>query len=86
MRLLASREFMLALRSNDLQKVIYKVAGRPIKIAVTVGEASSAPDPAQARAELDEETSERALGNPEVKRFQELFQGSQVRTVRNLKQ
>ena len=39
-----------------------------------------------ARAELDEEASQRALENPEVKRFQELFQGSQVRTVRNLKQ
>jgi DNA polymerase III subunit gamma/tau len=86
LRLTASREFMLALRSSDLQKVIRKVAGRPIKVTITVGNASSAPSPVEARVEVDEEASQRALENPEVKRFQELFQGSNVRTVRNLKQ
>jgi hypothetical protein len=34
----------------------------------------------------DDATAERALGHPEVQRFQELFPGSQVRTVRNLRE
>ena len=33
----------------------------------------------------EDETSARALANPEVKRFQEVF-GGQIRTVRNLKE
>jgi len=34
---------------------------------------------------LDDEVSARALEHPEVKRFQELFPDSHVRTVRNLR-
>jgi DNA polymerase-3 subunit gamma/tau len=86
LKLVASREFMLALRSADLQKVIRTVAGRPMKVNVTLGEATSTPDTTADRAELDDAASQRALENPEVKRFQELFAGSHVRTVRNLKQ
>ncbi len=86
LKLTATREFMLALRSADLQKVIRKVAGRPIKVSVVIGEAASAPPPSQSSAEVDEEASRRALENAGVKRFRELFPGSQIRTIRNLKQ
>jgi hypothetical protein len=34
----------------------------------------------------DEEVSQRALSNPDVQRFQELFPDAQVRAVRNLKE
>jgi len=34
----------------------------------------------------EDEVSQRALAHPEVRRFQELFPGAQVRAVRNLKE
>ena len=89
LRFTAGREYTLALRSTDLQKVVAQVAGRPLKVAFIPGESAAAassnhsePDP-QA---TDEEATQRALSDPEVRRFQEMFPGSQVRTVRNLKQ
>jgi len=86
LKFVASREWLLALRSGDLQKVIQKVAGRPMKVVVEVGEAESKPDQAKARVEADEEAAERAMSHPEVRRFQEVFPGSHVRVIRNLKQ
>ena len=61
-----------------------EVIGRPIKVTVKVGETTREPEPAKIAPQTDEVAS-RALEHPEVKRFQELFPDSQVRTVRNLK-
>jgi len=57
-------------------------------VKVTVGEGSApAPAPAAApSAQDDEETLARALAHPDVQRFQEMFPGSLVRAVRNLKE
>jgi len=79
-------EFMLGMKPDDINKAVVRVAGRPMKIKITPGKAA-APAAASANAQKapEDETSSRALANPEVKRFQELF-GGQVRTVRNLKE
>ena len=57
-----------------------------MKIKITTGQsaAAAAPRPSVQKAPADE-ASVRAMGNPEVQRFQEVF-GGQIRTVRNLKE
>jgi hypothetical protein len=35
--------------------------------------------------QIEQELADRALSNPEVRRFQEAFPESQVRTIRNLR-
>jgi hypothetical protein len=56
-----------------------------IKVGETLPEPESAAAPARPSAPDTDEVAARALEHPEVKRFQELFPDSQVRTVRNLK-
>ncbi|MBI3680419.1 MAG: DNA polymerase III subunit gamma/tau [Acidobacteria bacterium] len=79
----AAREFAMALRSGDLQKAVEALAGKPLKITVRVAESAAT---AAAVKAPEDETTHRALDNPEVRRYRELFPGSEVRTVRNLKE
>jgi hypothetical protein len=63
---------------------VQKVAGRPMRIKITLG----VPNPteiAKGTAPQDD-VAERALAHPEVRRFQETFPDAQVRVVRNLKE
>ncbi len=88
LKLVAPREFTLALRSGELKQIVRRIAGRPLKLTVAAGEAAAgeAPESSAAPADQDEEAARRALAHPEVQRFQQLFAGSQIRAVRNLKQ
>ena len=87
LRFVAPREFSLALESGDLKKLVEKAAGRPLKISVSAGEgAADSGTPAAGAMDDDQETERRALAHQEIRHFRELFPGSQVRTVRNLKQ
>ncbi|HXI40468.1 MAG TPA: hypothetical protein VNH83_10840, partial [Bryobacteraceae bacterium] len=77
------KDFMLAMRQEDLSKAVQRLSARPFKITVTFGEgvpARSATVPEQKQ----DEVAQRALANPEVQRFREVF-GGEVRTVRDLK-
>jgi len=79
-----AREFALALQDKEVQKAVHRLAGRPLKIAVKIGE----PPPASEAASADnkeDEAAQRAFSHPEVQRFRQMFPGSQVRAVRNLK-
>ncbi|MDP8980539.1 MAG: DNA polymerase III subunit gamma/tau [Acidobacteriota bacterium] len=81
-------DFAPLLNEKDLQKALQKLGTRPMRIKIVSGQPgaqSSAPAPVAKPAAKDE-VSERALGHPEVQRFQELFPDSQVRAVRNLKE
>jgi DNA polymerase III subunit gamma/tau len=78
-------EFRLGMKPDDINQAVRRILGRPMKIEIVSG---AAPAPAAStiiRKAPESETSARALANPEVKRFQELF-GGQIRTVRNLKE
>jgi hypothetical protein len=79
-------EFLLGMKADDLNQAVRRIAGRPLKIRITPGQkaVSAMSAPAAQKAPSDE-ISARALANPEVQRFQEVF-GGQVRTVRNLKE
>jgi hypothetical protein len=52
----------------------------------TVKVADGAANPAPATPPAQDEIAARALAHPEVQKFQELFPGSQVRKVRDLRE
>ncbi len=82
-----SKMYSTYLKQPGFEAAVLKTLGRPIRITIKIGEpavgqavppAESAPKP------QTDEAAQRALANPEVQRFQEMFPDSQVRTVRNL--
>jgi DNA polymerase-3 subunit gamma/tau len=85
----APKMYQLFLKGPEFEAAVRRVAGRTVRITLKVGEAVAAghgiTPAAKAPAKTDE-AAERALAHPEVKRFQELFPESHVRTVRNLKE
>ena len=81
---IAPPEFALSLSEKDILKAVQKLGGRPMRIKVAHGDAPVKAAPLAKPAQDD--VSERALGHPEVKRFQEMFPDAQVRVVRNLKE
>ncbi len=90
LRIVTGKAYLLALRPQDLDQAIRRIAGRPMAVKVTVGEAAPATPIAPAAstaapAPAASDASSRALDNPEVKRFREVF-GGEIRTIRNLKE
>jgi DNA polymerase-3 subunit gamma/tau len=81
----APKLYAMNLQHGDFSAIVQRVMGRPIKVTVKVGETTREPELAAPAAPKVDEVAARALEHPEVKRFQELFPDSQVRTVRNLK-
>jgi hypothetical protein len=88
-----AKRFMLGLRDNAVAKAASTLLGRSVKVRIEIDAAmSAAAIPAndvpasepQASSGGSSEASERALNHPAVKRFQELFPGAHVRSVRNL--
>jgi hypothetical protein len=87
----------MALKS-DLQPVLDRLAGRPMKFQIKVGvvvAAAASAQPAKlattaasapTAATGEDEVRNRALSHPDVQRFQQLFPEGQIRQVRNLKE
>jgi DNA polymerase-3 subunit gamma/tau len=81
------KEFKLSMTPLDLQKAAQQVFGKPMRVKVTVGETGITEAPKPRKESVGEEaTTQRALADPGVQRFQELFPDAQVRAVRNLKE
>jgi len=84
-------EFSIAMKEADINQAVRQIIGKPLKIKVTIGNVAApdrAPDRdkvAAAPAAQDDDVSRRALANPEVQNFRDLF-GGEIRTVRNLKE
>ena len=78
--------YQLYVKQPEFEAMAKKIAGRPVRVSIKIGDAAPAAVavPAPAPKQADEATA-RALSHPEVKRFQEVFPDAQVRTVRNLK-
>jgi DNA polymerase-3 subunit gamma/tau len=84
----APKQFQLDLGREEILAALKQIGHPTLRFKVVFGEVKAGTDaqpakPAQSLAK--DEVTERALGHPEVKRFQELF-GGEVRTVRNLKE
>jgi DNA polymerase-3 subunit gamma/tau len=85
----APKMYQMYIKDPIFDRTVKSVVGKPVKITIKVGETSRSAEPQAGSPALgakDDATAERALGHPEVQRFQELFPGSQVRTVRNLRE
>jgi DNA polymerase III subunit gamma/tau len=78
------KEFMLAMRAEDISKAVQRISSRPFKIKVTAGEVAPAEKAAAPANQKPDDAAQRALANPEVQRFREVF-GGEVRAVRDLK-
>ena len=83
LQFLTPEEFGLSMNEKDILKVVQKIAGRPMRIKITLGKPDAVAAPI---AKPKDDVTERALADPEVKRFQETFPDAQVRVVRNLKE
>jgi hypothetical protein len=75
--------YAMNLQHGEFKEIVQRVIGK--KVTIKIGETQRAPVAAAAPAPQADEVAARAMDHPEVKRFQELFPDSQVRTVRNLK-
>jgi DNA polymerase III subunit gamma/tau len=84
LRFTTPKEFSLSMREADLNQAVRQIAGKPLKIKVTIGEVA-AQEQVAAAPQKEDDVSQRALANPEVQRFRDLF-GGEVRAVRNLKE
>jgi DNA polymerase-3 subunit gamma/tau len=83
----APKSYLLYFNDRGFAEAVGEVFGQAMNIKVTPGEASGPETtplatPASAR---EDEAASRALANPEVRRFREVF-GGEVRKVRNLKE
>jgi DNA polymerase-3 subunit gamma/tau len=76
--------YQLYLKQAEFEAAAKRIAGRPLRVTIKIGEAAPAKAIAPA-PKREDEAATRALSHPEVKRFQEVFPDAQVRTVRNLK-
>ena len=77
--------YVLYLKQPDFEAAVRRVLDRPLKITIKAGEAA-AQAPIAAATPSEDAVRERALANPEVRRFQEEFPEAQVRAVRNLRE
>ena len=87
LQIVTAKTYKMYLEDRHFESAVREVFGRPLKIKIAVGEDTAAPSsPAAASAGArPDETADRALANPEVQRFREVF-GGEVRKVRNLKE
>jgi DNA polymerase-3 subunit gamma/tau len=78
--------YAIYMQESEILKAVQHVAGKPMRIKVKVGEVATAPAVAPIdKKGKEDDTKRRALENPEVQRFREVF-GGEVRNVRNLKE
>ena len=89
LNVVAPKSYALYFKDRGFEEAVREVFGRPLRIKFTTGEAAARPAPislaAPPKADDEDEVTGRALANPEVQRFREVF-GGEVRKVRNLKE
>lgn len=85
---IAPRSAKLGLMAKDVDKALATILGRAVRVKITIDEAAvaAAPEKKQHSAEAEDEAVQRAMAHPDVQRFQEMFPGSQVRDIRDLKE
>jgi DNA polymerase-3 subunit gamma/tau len=86
----APKSYALYFRDPAFDAAIREIFGRALRLKVTTGDDAAAglapvSPAAPAKIEGEDEVTGRALANPEVQRFREVF-GGEVRKVRNLKE
>jgi DNA polymerase-3 subunit gamma/tau len=86
LKVTAPKSYARYFRDPGMEAAVRAVFGRPLRIAITAGEAPASEAPlTQGNSAAEDQASERALAHPEVRRFREVF-GGEIRKVRNLKE
>jgi hypothetical protein len=86
LRVTAPKSYTLYFSDAAFNSAVVQVFGRALNVKITTGDGEDRPAPLPAPAEAGEDSvTNRALANPEVQRFREVF-GGEVRRVRNLKE
>jgi DNA polymerase-3 subunit gamma/tau len=90
------KSYAMYFRDRAMEEAMREVFGRPLRIKIAAGDAagsggsagSAGPlaGPKGAARENDDDATARALAHPEVQHFREVFGGSEIRKVRNLKE
>jgi DNA polymerase III subunit gamma/tau len=89
LQVITGKTYALYFRDPKLSEAVREVFGRPLKFQVSISDevASSSQSLASSpQPPAEDDVTQRALANPEVRRFQEAFPGSKVYKVRNLKE
>lgn len=85
LRFTAPKEFGMAIRSAEMREAVAKAAGKPLRIVFHASENAATQAASPAPPPDDDEVTREALAHPDVRKFQQTFPGSHVRTVRNLR-
>jgi hypothetical protein len=90
LQITTTKAYSLALKADDIQKALRQISTRPMRIKVSIGEPAAQAAPlasaaASKKSASEDEAAARALANPEVQHFREVF-GGEIRKVRNLKE
>jgi DNA polymerase-3 subunit gamma/tau len=89
LQFITTAAYKLALRADDLNKALMQISPKAYRIKVTLGDAGPQAAPVAAATPpqpvAEDEASSRALANPEVRRFRDVF-GGEIRKIRNLKE
>jgi DNA polymerase-3 subunit gamma/tau len=86
LKVATAKNYKIYFTDPVMADAVREVFGKPLRVTVAIDEGDA---PAAPRAPLvpqEDEVRERALANPEVQRFQQVFEGSRIYKVRNLKE
>jgi DNA polymerase-3 subunit gamma/tau len=86
LRIVVEKTYKMYFTDPAFANAMREVFGRPLRLAVTVGEAGDPQAPLDSPVDREDQARGRALANPEVRRFQEVFDGGKIHKVRNLKE
>jgi DNA polymerase-3 subunit gamma/tau len=81
----AAKSYALYFNDRGFNEAVRQVFGRPLNVKFSGGEPAGAAAPMPAPSGAADDATRRALANPEVQRFREVF-GGEIRTIRNLKE
>ncbi|MCX6626904.1 MAG: DNA polymerase III subunit gamma/tau [Candidatus Solibacter sp.] len=89
LNIVSPKSYALYFQDRGFEDAVREVFGRPLRMKLITGEAAAGPAPislaASSKTEAEDEVTVRALANPEVRHFREVF-GGEIRKVRNLKE
>jgi DNA polymerase-3 subunit gamma/tau len=85
LRFTTPQNYAIYMQEAEILKAVQHLTGKPMRIKVTIGEVKASAAAPIDRKVQEDDTRQRALENPEVQRFRDVF-GGEVRNVRNLKE
>ncbi|HTS62705.1 MAG TPA: DNA polymerase III subunit gamma/tau [Candidatus Acidoferrales bacterium] len=85
LNVVAPKSYGLYFRDRAFENAVREAFGRALRVKFITGDAGAPEAPLAAPAPVEDDATGRALSNPEVQRFRDVF-GGEVRKVRNLKE